>query len=258
MVSLIVPIYNCEKYINRCIDCILSQTEPHIQLIVINDGSTDSTKELLLKREQEIKEKLTDYVYFEQKNSGVGAAVREGLKRVKGNYICLYDNDDILLPDSIITQREWLDSHTDCAMVRTNGVYTFENGTQPDKLLSDAKESKYFKEHYEIFEDLFYGRGYPYPGTYMFRTQAYRDIYQENEIFPSRYGQNSQLLMPIAYKFKVGYIDEVLMKYTIRMGSFSHPTQKGKALANLIGFHEIGKETIKVIFSGGGSEKITL
>lgn len=157
--------------------------------------------------------------------------------------------DDILLPTSVYKQRCWLDEHPKFGMVRTNGWYTFEHNVQPDRLLCSVDDAHYYLENDWIFEKLFYGRSYPYPGTYMIRTDAYNSIYMGRGIFPSRYGQNSQLLLPIAYKYKTGYINEPLMKYFVRSGSLSHSSQPRKQLMMLKGFNEIGKEINNVIFT---------
>lgn len=158
--------------------------------------------------------------------------------------------DDILLPDSLHKQRCWLDNHPEYGMVRTNGWYTFENNMGSDKLLCPSEDARYYLENTNIFDRLFYGYSYPYPGTYMIRTSAYDSIYRGKGIFPSRYGQNSQLLLPIAYKYKVGYINEPLMKYTVRSDSLSHSSQPEKQLMMIKGFCEIGKEINRIIFSG--------
>lgn len=86
MVSVIVPVYNGENYINRCIDCILRQTERDIELIIVNDGSTDYTKQIIQSRASEIEKRVTTFVYVEQENQGVGAAVRSGLEKTGGIY----------------------------------------------------------------------------------------------------------------------------------------------------------------------------
>ena len=65
LVSIITPCYNSEKYINRYLDCILKQTYSNIQLIIINDGSSDSTEKIVAEKESELKEKpemLVDYL----------------------------------------------------------------------------------------------------------------------------------------------------------------------------------------------------
>ena len=101
MISLIVPCFNGEKYINRCIDSILSQTYNDIELILINDGSTDNTDSLIKNRISEIKKTISRFIYLEQKNQGVGAACNNAFKYITGKYLILLDVDDILMPNSI-------------------------------------------------------------------------------------------------------------------------------------------------------------
>ena len=84
MVSVVVPVYNGEKYINRCINCILEQTERDIELIIVNDGSTDCTKQIIQSRALEIEKGVESFIYVEQENQGVGAAVRLGLEKIGG------------------------------------------------------------------------------------------------------------------------------------------------------------------------------
>lgn len=77
--SVIVPAYNCEKYVSRCIDSILSQTGADIEIIVVNDGSTDNTLEVL--------EGYSDKINLITKdNSGVSSARNTGLERATGDF----------------------------------------------------------------------------------------------------------------------------------------------------------------------------
>ena len=91
-VSIIVPIYNKEKYLTRCLNSIINQSYPNIEVICINDGSTD--KSLNIIKEYQIKDKRI--VLIDQKNQGVSAARNIGLKRSNGNYILFVDADDAL------------------------------------------------------------------------------------------------------------------------------------------------------------------
>ena len=85
LVSVIVPCYNAEKYIGRFLDSILGQTYKKIQLIVVDDGSTDNTVNILKQYEKNMEKKDIKYIIIQQsKNQGQAAAVNEGLKFVKG------------------------------------------------------------------------------------------------------------------------------------------------------------------------------
>lgn len=79
LVSLVIPAYNAEKYIMAAIDSILQQTYSPIELIVVNDGSTDKTEELLRQHQDKFK-------YFSQKNSGQSAAMNLGWKQSSGSF----------------------------------------------------------------------------------------------------------------------------------------------------------------------------
>lgn len=88
--SIIVPVYNGEKYINQTVDSILAQTFKDFELILINDGSTDKTKDIL----EECKEKDKRIKVIHQENSGPGAARNMGIREARGEYIGFVDGDD--------------------------------------------------------------------------------------------------------------------------------------------------------------------
>lgn len=89
-VSIIVPVYNVENYLSKCLDSLINQTYKDIQIICINDGSTDHSSEILQEYAQkDIRIKITD-----KENGGLFSARHEGLKYVKGDYILFVDSDD--------------------------------------------------------------------------------------------------------------------------------------------------------------------
>ena len=90
LVSVIIPIYNTEKYIKRAVDSVLSQTYQNFEILLINDGSSDGSSgicENLSNQDKRIR-------YFYQKNQGVSVARNLGLKKAKGDYIFFLDSDD--------------------------------------------------------------------------------------------------------------------------------------------------------------------
>ncbi|KTC91664.1 glycosyltransferase [Fluoribacter dumoffii] len=94
LVSLVIPAYNAEKYIMAAIDSILQQTYSPIELIVVNDGSTDKTEELLRQHQDKFK-------YFSQKNSGQSAAMNLGWEQSSGSFLGYLSADDRLHPEAI-------------------------------------------------------------------------------------------------------------------------------------------------------------
>lgn len=95
-VSIIIPVFNAEKYLSRCIDSVLSQTYPGLELILVNDGSTDQSEEIINSFIHDNR-----IVYLKQENKGVSAARNLGLSRASGEYIIFVDSDDYLVLDSL-------------------------------------------------------------------------------------------------------------------------------------------------------------
>lgn len=89
-ISIIVPIYNAQKYIEKCIDSLINQTKKELEFILINDGSTDNTEEIIKKyKDKRIK-------YFNNENQGIGKTRNFGIDKSKGKYIMFLDSDDYL------------------------------------------------------------------------------------------------------------------------------------------------------------------
>lgn len=220
MVSLIVPCYNSESYIERCIESILNQTYKEVELIIINDGLNDATEEKLDKFKRKIEEKFVRYIYKYQKNGGVGAACNTAFKSVTGDYLMLLDSDDTLCTKSIQKCVEFLEQHPDYDLVRTNGYYVTEDNLNANNCLLEVNSEMKIKKN--IFDDIFYGRTYVWPGSYIIRMNKLDQLYPDREIYPSRGGQNLQFLMMACYHSDAGFIDEPLMRYTVRKESLSH------------------------------------
>ena len=90
LISIIVPVYNVEKYLNRCIDSLISQTYQNIEIILVDDGSTDSSSEIVdgyLKKDNRIK-------VFHKDNGGLSDARNKGIEISKGKYLSFVDSDD--------------------------------------------------------------------------------------------------------------------------------------------------------------------
>lgn len=91
-VSVIVPVYNVEKYIEKSLDSLINQTLGDIEIIIVNDGSTDNSKELIKKYE----EKYKNITYLEKENGGLSDARNFGMNYAKGEYIAFLDSDDFV------------------------------------------------------------------------------------------------------------------------------------------------------------------
>lgn len=120
-ISVIIPTYNCGKYIPEAIDSVLSQTYKDLEIIVIDDGSTDNTKEVLKKYEGKIR-------YICRERGGVSKARNSGLKIASGQYIAFLDADDIWLPEKLEKQTAFLSENKEVDFVACDLVLFDENG----------------------------------------------------------------------------------------------------------------------------------
>lgn len=94
-ISVVIPVYNTEKQVSRCIDSIRAQSYPDWELILVDDGSTDGSLNVL--RDYEKKDSRIKVIY--QDNAGPGLARNTGIKQASGNYLVFVDSDDVIKPD---------------------------------------------------------------------------------------------------------------------------------------------------------------
>ena len=91
-ISIIVPIYNCEKYLKRCLESIINQTYNNLEIILLNDGSSDNSLKII----KEYKKKDNRIIVIDKKNTGVSDTRNIGIQKASGKYICFCDSDDVL------------------------------------------------------------------------------------------------------------------------------------------------------------------
>ena len=94
-VTVIVPVYNNESYIRECLGSIMKQTMKELEILVVNDGSTDGTLDII----QELVEKDSRIIIYDMQNSGYGKAVNLGISHAQGEYIGIVESDDYIAPE---------------------------------------------------------------------------------------------------------------------------------------------------------------
>ena len=109
-VSVIIPSYNCELYIAETLESILDQTFKDIEIIVVDDGSTDKTRQIVTSYGAPVR-------LVTQTNAGVCAARNRGIREAAGQYVCLMDHDDYWLPDKLALQLEQMQRHPEVGLV---------------------------------------------------------------------------------------------------------------------------------------------
>ncbi len=235
MVSIITPCYNGEAFAGRFFENILEQTYSPIELIFINDGSTDKTGEIVEAYREKLEKKGIRFVYLEQENAGQAVAVSKGLSIFNGEYLMWTDSDDLLDPDNVERKVQYLEEHPEDDFVMCRGRIVKE-GALTEKI-GELKRVKPRGED-DMFRDLLEEKNIVFtPGVYMVRRDAFLRVNPKREIIPSRAGQNWQILLPLAYSCKYGYMREELFSYVIREDSHSRQTKSLEAVYEKLKLH---------------------
>lgn len=246
LVSIVSPCYNGESYIARFLDCIIAQTYRPLELILVNDGSTDRTDEVVQSFSEKLSKNGIIFKYIKKENGGPGGAINDGLKYMEGEYLVWPDTDDFLYPDSIEKRVNFLKTHPEFGFVQSDGaVYDEEDLKTPKKIVTAI-----IPKNGELFKNTLSGNIVYTPCGYMIRMSAFIDVNPNKEIFPSRYGQNIQMLMLVAYKYRCGHLKETLYGRVDRKGSLSKQVwnENDDAWKNrVLGLEEIYVETLKSI-----------
>jgi len=246
-VSIIVPCYNGEEFIDRAIASIYEQSYPFVELIVVDDGSTDNSKEKIVAWSSRFTEKGYELKYFYKENGGLGSAINAGLKLVTGDYISLLDADDEYLPGCVEERVNYLKDNSDVDVVRTNGWIV---KTDSQRLFVESEAEKKIKD---VFLALLRGETNNWAGSYLVRSKPLFEFYPDREIYQSRYGQNLQFLLPLIYRKKCGFIDKPHMNY-IQIGNSLCRTDDAresekKDLDNAAGYRDIRIYMVNLIIS---------
>lgn len=244
LVTVLTPCYNGEKYLDKYFESILNQDYDNIQLILVNDGSTDNTVEIVEKHRQTIEEKLTEFLFINQENQGQAGACKNALPLVKGKYLIWPDVDDILTDNAISYKVDFLETNPQYAYCMAQ-AQCFDAGTGEKTRIFNRENqaNEYLFEDFITQKDVYYC-----PGVFMMNFDLYKKVNPNLDFYVGRGGQNWQFLLPIAYKNKCGFINEIQYYYLIHSDSHSHSNNTYEKEYNYtVDQEKIIRETLKII-----------
>lgn len=242
LVSIITPCYNGEKYLERYFQSILDQTYPEVELIFVNDGSTDHTEEIALEYGRKLKERGYGFTYFYQPNAGQSAAINKGLKVFKGTYLNWTDSDNYLPKDSVEKRVNYLDDNSKLGVVvgRTEVVDDIDYKTVG--LIQETGFGRITPKM--LVEDFLRGEiSCSCCCSTMVRSSMFLDSMPDPPQIetPREIGQNTQLFLPLMFKYPVKYVPDVLGYYVIHADSHSH--QK-KSFEQMMHIRDVSTQTL--------------
>lgn len=254
LVSVIVPAYNHEAYIAECVRSILEQDYPHIDLIIINDGSTDSTDQKVCALAEEY---FSRFRYISKKNEGLIKTLNLGLRLAHGEYLCELASDDILLRGSIRKRIEYLVSRPAVDVVFADAFILNEQGRTTERLMVNRKS---FRSSEHTVQDLIEGRAKIFFPSGMFRKSFLERLGGFDEDF--RDYEDVAMKFQLAIHANIDYLDEPVLYYrrhgsnTSSTNKFSLRKEKVLALEKLLSSYQgderlikssLGKEYLKLV-----------
>lgn len=219
LISIIVPIYNTEKYLSKCLDSIINQSYKNIEIILVDDGSLDNSS--LICKEYVKKDKRTKY--YKKQNGGLSSARNYGLEKASGKYIGFVDSDDVISKDMYETlYNNLVKTNTDmsiCEVVRYKDTPKFTNDNNieiydtesilkiilEDKKICNYAVNKLYKK--ELMNDIRYpiGKYQEDVGTtYKYVLKAKKIVYSDSKSY-GYYQRNESISNTLNKKFIFDY-----------------------------------------------------
>lgn len=203
LVSVIIPVYNVEKYLKKCLNSVLKQTYNNCEIIIVNDGSLDNSQSIIenyAKKHKRIK-------YFIKSNGGLSDARNYGLSKAKGEYIAFLDSDDYFEKDMIETMIKYMEKENyDIVFCDINNVYENNN---IKKVYCNYNLSSEMDKNYLMSAPMACNKIYKrnvFDNDFMFKKGV---LYEDLELIPSL----------VIKTTKIGYVDKSLYNYYQRSGS---------------------------------------
>lgn len=195
-ISVIIPTYNRAKYLPRAIESVLGQTHTDLELIIVDDASTDETQAYI--------NSLADNrirVILHSKNLGVSSARNTGIKAAKNNWIAFLDSDDEWLPHKLKTQLEFIKNNPGIKAIHSNEqwVYNGDKKAQPKK----------YKRYSGWIFDKCISICCVGPSTSLVHKDVFEDVGLFNEAFPVC--EDYDLWLRVSHKYELGLTEDILV-----------------------------------------------
>jgi glycosyltransferase involved in cell wall biosynthesis len=216
LVSIIVPVYNGEKYVRASLDSILAQTYPRIEVLVMDDASTDSTPDIVASYGNRV-------THIRQpQNRGQFDNVNDGIERAQGEYIAVYHADDIYSPQIVEREVAFLQYHSKAGAVFCLDIFIDAVGREYGRLEipREIRELDLLPYPVVLNKLLEYKNTFLVGPSSMVRASVYREVggYRGDEF---QIASDLEMWVRIARKYPIGIIDEHLFHYRHGHGNLS-------------------------------------
>ena len=229
LVSVIIPAYNHEKYVQETIKSIINQTYQNIELIIVDDGSKDNTWQKIQEMREECEKRFSRVVFETKQNEGTCKTLNRLINLTNGEYIYLIASDDISKPYAIEKEIEFLSNNTDYALVvgeneiidkegkkcywdiNRNTIYDIKKAyyTGLGDFLSKFRKFNFNSDRFGLYEELYLNENHV-PNGYLIR----KSIFKKTGLFTTKAPlEDYWLMLQISKYAKLKYLDEILFSY---------------------------------------------
>lgn len=217
MLSIIIPLYNKEKYIIRCLNSIIEACDNYIEIIVVNDGSTDQSMTILSNYHH--KDKIT---VINKENGGVSSARNAGIHAAQGEWIMFMDADDSFIKGWAYKLEEYIKIYSSCNVLIANYTTIDENGCE-------IKNMNYKRDRiiFNPLKEIWYRRLYSRPGNTIIKRNIFSIIGYYDESLS--YNEDLEFSIRLLSYYKAVVLPLRIMSYfktNDSASSFIHPIEK--------------------------------
>jgi glycosyltransferase involved in cell wall biosynthesis len=229
-----MPTYNGSRYIANAIESALNQTFKDFELIVVNDGSTDNTEEIV----KEYQKKDNRIRYFYKPNGGVGNAYNFGIRKANGKYISVFEHDDISVAKRLAKQIEVLDKNENISLVYSS-IIPFSGHNSPSDIYAPYKRTKMSTK--EFFKALIMHGCFCNDPSITYRRDVTNFVMYDESLGKKGLGHDFLFFLEASQKFGFHYMKEPLVYWRRGHNNLSW---------NYIDVFEAHKNAIDKVFNG--------
>jgi glycosyltransferase involved in cell wall biosynthesis len=211
-VSVVIPAYNRARFLQECIESVLSQTFKDFEVLIVDDGSTDNTREVVSVYCPPVK-------YYHQDNQGAPATYNKGIELARGDYIAFLDSDDALLDCALQTGVDVLDRWPNVGLSYGQAYCVDEEGHVKGLVKPSHGEGSYIRSGKEEIKDFVLGNHIT-GSTMMVRRSCFAVVGLFNPMF-RRGSEDFDMWVRLAKLYDVAYVDRPLVKYRVHSQSLS-------------------------------------
>lgn len=209
LISVLLPVYNAERFLADAIESILNQSFRNFELIIIDDGSSDNSPKIIKQFSDE------RMIVITQENQGLAASLNKGLEIARGKYIARQDNDDISLPERFEKQVAFLEKNESYALLGTAAIIVDENNQEGGRFHQHPETSPELK-YFLLFDNPFVHSSVMFRRSVLSKTGPY---YKGTQFF-----EDYHLWSSIAQVANISNLPQALLRYREVSGGMSKTT----------------------------------